>query len=1196
MTLQRFDHLRIPLAGQNLIEASAGTGKTYAIACLYLRLVLEQGMTPEQILVVTFTEAATKELRSRVRERLREGLELFRGGETKDPFLLGLAENANGLGPDRERGARLLADAITCFDQAAIQTIHGFCLRALQDNAFESGSRYDTELLTDQRPLLREIADDFWRREFFGPSAPLLGQALEHRLSADGLAAFLGRVVSSPRLRLLPEFSAGETAALDAEGVSSLGALRESWHGCRDEVVEILYTHKGIRRSVDTYRDDIVAPLPRAMDRFVAGDGPWNLFDGFEKFCTGFMRENRKQKPDPPEHRFFDLCESHRQLAGRRLLALKSGLVAFARVELPRRKTRLGIRCFDDLLNDLYLALEKEGGDRLAGGIRSRYRAALVDEFQDTDPVQYRIFHRIFAAGDAPLFFIGDPKQAIYGFRGADVFAYLEAAAEVPAADRHTLDANWRSDHRLLSAVNGLFGRKGAPFVFPEIAYHPVRAGKYREGEPLTLAGGAGAPFKFWFVQGGDGGVMDAGTADRELPRATAGEIARLLHEGGEGRALVEGRPLRPGDIAVIVRTHLQAGYVHEALRAFGIPAVLQGTGNLFETREAVEIQTLLHALADPAAEGYVRAALATDMLGLSGGEIHALLDDEAGWERELERFRQYRDLWLERGVMAMARTLVDGEGVRGRLLAREDGERRLTNILHCFELLHQAETEGRLGLERLPVWLGERIAGREEREEYQMRLETDAAAVKVVTVHVSKGLEYPVVFCPFAWKGLREPGELVTFHDGFELVTDYGSPEIEEHRARARTEALAEELRLLYVALTRAKFRCYLVWGRLKNAGSSAPAWLLHAGAAAGTPDPVTAAAAAFGALSAEEQRTELEALAAVTPGCIDVAELPSADGAPVYRTDDATVEEYLVRTADRSFGHEWRVASFTSFVAGHHRHAELPDRDEVTVAPLPADATPPDPDGIFAFPRGARAGVFLHELFEKLDFSNAAPEQLDALVADGLARYGYAPRWQRAICGMLNEVVRSELDTTAGFALERLLPGSWRAELEFFFPLRFLESPQLAGLFARWGGRGLPYDPCAIAERLEFLPAEGFVRGFMDLVCCHEGRWYLLDWKSNHLGNGVEAYGPAGLATEMVRSLYPLQYLLYTVALDRYLRLRIPDYDYDRHFGGVRYLFLRGVNTAAGPAYGIFSDRPDRALVAELADLLLASGGTHG
>jgi exodeoxyribonuclease V beta subunit len=1202
--MNRFDHLQIDLAGSNLIEASAGTGKTYAIACLYLRLVVEQGLTPEQVLVVTFTEAATAELRDRIRRRLREALEALAGGPTNDPFLAGLRDNANDRGPDRATACRRLELALRSFDLAAIQTIHGFCLRVLQENAFESGSLYDTELVTDQTAIIREIVDDFWRTSFFGSSAPLLSCALNRGESPDSLTAFLTAVLGSPKQRIVPAFTAADLAALDERIALLFARVAGIWSAEQGAIEEILFDHPGLSRSADNYREDVIAPLIPLMAAYAAGGNPCDMFPGFARFTTAGIAGAALKKHPSPEHPFFDRCSELAEAVEQRFLALRWRLLEYARERLPERKQELNVRCFDDLLTDLWLALGGECGTQLAESVRSRYRAALIDEFQDTDPVQYDIFRRVYGGTDLPLFLIGDPKQAIYSFRGADIFAYLQAVEQVPAARRFTLDTNWRSAPGLLDAVNRLFGSVGEPFVFDRIAYHPVLAGEPALADRFRLSGNEGAPFQAWFVQAPAGsGEVNVGTANQLVPGAVATEIARLLDEARQGRGLCDGRPLLPEDMAVIVRSHYQAGLMQDALRALGIPGVLRSPASVFATAEARETYLLVDALSDPGSEPRLRAALVTDLLGRTGDDLALLLADETAWEEQLARFREYHELWQERGFMVMARLLAGREGIRGRLLGLADGERRLTNFFQCLEILHQAGLERRLGPEGLLTWFRQQLTGGKEQEEYQLRLETDEKAVKIVTVHLAKGLEYPVVFCPFVWGGVRSDDGVVTCHDGFTAIKDFGSPDLPLHRARADKEALAENLRLLYVAVTRAKYRCYLVGGRLKGAETSALAWLFHRpdGLDAGRDDLVARLRESLAVVGSETLRDRYAALAAGSGGAIDLADLPTAGTAPCWTSPAAGKQAPACRRFAGRLEHDWRVASFTSFAAAGHRLAgelpfERPDRDGTAPGELlPAVAGQADDGGpdMFAFPRGARAGTMLHEVFEKLDFTAADGRQTGVLIQEGLERYGFDARWQEPVRQMVQSVVRVPLPAAGtGFALADLQAGRWQPELEFFFPLALLTAPRLRSCLAGWMGSGLPADLAGMLPQLAFSQVRGMVHGFIDLVFEHDGKYCLVDWKSNWLGNRPEDYARELLAREMVRKMYPLQYLLYTVALDRYLALRVPGYDYDRHFGGVYYLFLRGMDPRRGAECGVFFDRPPRGLIAELTGLLVAHG----
>jgi exodeoxyribonuclease V beta subunit len=610
------------------------------------------------------------------------------------------------------------------------------------------------------------------------------------------------------------------------------------------------------------------------------------------KFQQSFLEESVRKGGRPPEHPFFRAWESFWQGAE----AFQSGLeehlghikvLAFRRLreELAVRKGERNLWSFDDLLTRTRHALRGHGGDLLAEALRVRFKAALIDEFQDTDPVQYEIFTRIFSREQSPLFLIGDPKQAIYGFRGADLFAYLQATREVGA--RYTLTRNWRSVPGLIGAVNHLFRRRQPPFLVEEIPFLPASPALPEGENRLTIGGRETRPLQAWFLPaekyGEPGEELGKDEANRLIAAALGQEVSVLLRLGQDRQALIGGRPLRARDLAVLVRTHREARLVQETLRRLRIPSVLYSTENLFDSPEASELDRLLASLAESDREPLIRNALATDLLGVNGTELERLAGMERDWEDWDARFRQYSEEWEAGGFFYMFRRLVSREGIRERLLRYPDGERRLTNLLHLMEVLHQAEVENGWGRTELLRWLRQQRDPQALRlEEHQLRLESDAEALKIVTIHKSKGLEYPVVFCPFLWsRRALAAGEPFLYHDeadGWRLHLVLNA-ERDPRRALADRELLAESLRLLYVALTRARTACYLVWGRLRGADQSAPAYLLGldrpgpAGRLKGQnsgPEPA----------GDWEYRRPLEEWAREAEGAVTVEDLPEAGG----------------------------------------------------------------------------------------------------------------------------------------------------------------------------------------------------------------------------------------------------------------------------------------------------------------------------
>lgn len=1197
-----FDLLESPLEGTNLIEASAGTGKTYTLTCLFLRLVLEKRLPVKDILVVTYTVAATEELRDRIRRRLREALEAYAAGDSRDVFLKGVLHQV----PDAEDASGLLRAALRDFDEASIFTIHGFCQRTLHESAFESGSLFDTELKPEQETgLVEEIVQDFWRRHFYNAPFELVSYALAKKYGPAFFLKLLREGITSLDVKIIPETAPVEAIRTEPF-YRAYGEMKKAWPGARAGVEEKL----GAPALYAEYGKNLQAYLAM-MDDFVAGSmAVFPLPEKLEKFTTRELERKTKKGMSPPSHPFFALVDGMRAAGealqaemDQQLLFLKGEIFRYLRQELPGRKQSRNIQSFNDLLTRLRDSLEKTGGDELSRSIRNRYRAALVDEFQDTDPVQYAIFQNVFGR-DALLFLIGDPKQAIYSFRGADLFAYIKAAGRVDC--RYTLSGNWRSEPRLIEAVNTLFENGPNPFLVEEIEFKKATAQEGKKYEILTINGASGPPFHLWYVDSGrvsEGKWIGKGVAYDLIARALAAEISRLVTLGRRGKALLGSQPLVEEQIAVLVRTNRQARIVQEALAELKIPSVLYSTGNLFDSPEAMEVCRLLRGIASPHQERLLRAALATEIMGVDGETLETLSRDEAGWEEWLSRFREYYELWSRRGFIEMFRYFLMKEGVRSRLLSLPNGERRLTNVLHLSEVLHQAAIEEKLGMTGLVKWLArQRDPGSPRLEEHQLRLESDAYAVKVVTIHKSKGLEYPVVFCPFHWSKSRVDKDAVfTFHDEeddwrLNLELD---PENSLHRASAAREELAEDMRLLYVSLTRAKSRCYLVWGRFREAETSALAYLLHP-PARGEENIVGAAAKNFKDKVDEEIREELEALAGRSDGAIRFCDMPTTAGKELLPPEE-TKEELTGKEFCTLVSMEWQVASFSGLSAAFRESedssasTDTPDHDQVAWREEPVLAE--EPFSIFSFPKGTKAGSLLHEIFESLDFTETDPMAAKQLVDRKLREYGLGKEWQETVWQMIARVLAVPLGPRGnGVTLSRVARKDRLNELEFYFPLQAVAPQKLSKVFTEHGGPAISAAFPRRIEALNFQPARGFMKGYMDLVFQLNGRFYLVDWKSNFLGSRVEDYGRARMAREMEENFYCLQADLYALALHQYLKKRLPGYRYGEHFGGVFYIFLRGVDPRAGDEFGVYSALPGEGLVEALSQNLIAPPGGIG
>ncbi len=1110
-------------AGSLLIEASAGTGKTFTIAGLVLRLLLERpGLTIGQILVTTFTELATAELRGRIRARLRDALLAFQTRESEDELIGELLKKH----PAHQAAAETLQHALAHFDEAPIYTIHGFCQRVLADQAFETGTLFDAELVTDERSLLREVTWDFWRRNFYSNETLGALLAVQKKITPQKLLADLEELLKNPTLTILPEdpiSSADATVPLE----KTLNEVRAIWVKYADGVRAFFASSRWAKKA---YQDAALrARVLEDLDQLVSDGTPSaRQFASIELLAAEVIgSKGLKKGATLPDNPIFDVCQKFVDRAEEFCVALRVEFHRWAPEELRQRKQDQNVLAFEDLLTRLEDALCGPDGPALAQSIRQKYPVALVDEFQDTDPVQYEIFQKIYPGNEATVAFIGDPKQAIYGFRGADVFTYLNAAQNTPGHRQYTLRTNWRSESGLVRAINAVFDQENS-FHLEKIQFQPAEPGPQADRDQLLFGKERERPLQIW-----------SAASEEKFSAVVASEIVRLLGRG----ATIDGKKLEPAHFAVLTSTNADAAEMQVALRARRVPSVLYSSANVFASREAHELRAVLAAVAQPGREKLVRAALCTDALGGNGNQIEELAQNDAAWETELLRFQKHHELWRTRGFIQMLRELAVAHGLRQRLLGYPDGERRLTNFLHLSELLHTACVEHRLGLTGMLKWLAEQMqtSHKTPREECELRLESDEKAVRIITVHKSKGLEFDIVFCPYVWSPakLRKP-----FHDpdhDHRLTLDL--VESNDHKDLQEKEALAEALRLFYVAITRARHRCTMVWKAKKKTARCATSYLLGEGA----------------------QPT-------LTSAEIAIAELPQPND-DSFRPDQPTASPLEARrfTGTR-IDCSWGTASFTRLVRG--READPLD-ESWSLEPAAEEA--PEAQGIHAFPKGMRAGTCLHEILEQVNFADltTAPE----IIEHRLRAYAI-PAFDQVVEENVRQLALLPLPAGKNrFSLSEVPHEARLAELEFSFPINALTIAKLAEVF-RVSELPLPI------ERLQFQLVNGFMNGFIDLTFAHEGRFYFADWKSNWLGPTPAAYRPATIAAEMQRNFYSLQLCLYSVALHRYLGLRQPGYDFDRHFGGAFYIFLRGLDPAR-PANGVHFERPSRAFVEKLSGI---------
>ena len=1239
MTVPLFQvtHATFP-PGITCIEAGAGTGKTYNIALSVVKLLLERKAdgTPRfagigSLLVVTFTTAATDELITRIRRVLRLAADCY--DEQKAARPVGdneaLVRTLDALARPHVAFARhRVNEALASLDQLAVYTIHGFCKRVLEDHALETGVASGTVLLEDERPLVREALMDWWRHRCYHEPARAAWLVRRKLAPAALLDPYL-RWQQWPSAMLDPETTLEQAEAGLQHLVRELAAVWDP-AACRERLAGIQWNQ--------------TSPFagPGAIDRFVerldalcCGDlSHVDCLNDLDLTTLQAGANKRSNAGKAAAAAIADWPEVHHvQGASERLGALWHALAAdalrFTRVWIAAEKQRRAAMGFNDLLSRLGDVLARDVDGLLAHALRQRYQAALIDEFQDTDRYQATIFRRLFEG--APLVVIGDPKQAIYGFRGADLRSYLEVAGS--ATQRFQLTRNFRSSAAMVNAVNQVFQRRSRPFLVDGIRFEPATASD--TGTPVpALADSPAALHWLRLASDGDSPWFAKGEAQNVAFAACADEIVALLDRG-----------LSAGSMAVLVRSGYEGRDMQVKLRAAGVPSVVAGMDSIFLSREMEEVALLLGAIQAPQDARTVRAALATELWGWRYDQLRRLGDPESSttWDALGADLARWRQRWLDHGVASLWETWSRAVGLAARLLAYPDGERRLTNLRHAIDLLHEAATTHRLNPDGLLQWLAR---NRQEAESEQvtaetaeLRLETDADAVQIVTIHKSKGLEYDVVFLPTLWNGrLAKPGPVLALEPTGD-VYDLGSAHLGARQRDANTRRLEEDLRLTYVALTRARHRTYVVWGPVKagqakadpvtNDGSihTALGYLLLDDPGVDLvrstqPGPVDLALDAAQRLQATVPgwSATLDALVANSGGTMAVRDIRTGmttrqwHPAPVRTTTPEPrvlpfgpwsprlgtyrIASYTgLTTAPRSRGQE---APLSPVPEASDRDAPVMDRAAESAALVAALKTLPPAD-FRTFPAGAAPGTLLHTLFEEIP-STTPPDVRRAQVRERLAASAFADAHlderTEAVCRMLEAVWSTPFTCHASVVrLSDVPQAAQRHEWQFLLPLAHPETPLTAELLARCFAVGAGADPAmtayaAAVRALDIRDTHGFLTGVIDLVFEHQGRWYVVDWKSNRLPVEPELHTPERLWNEMVHAHYVLQYHLYLVAVHRLLRTRIPGYHYDTHIGGAAYAFLRGFGgpEVSAMGHGWYTHRPSREVI-EALDTLIGS-----
>lgn len=1074
--------------GRSVIEASAGTGKTYTIAAQVTRLVAEAGIPIEKILVVTFTRAATAELKGRIRDRLVDSLGVLRGDAPDEndkhmQVLLDVDDETLELRIQR------LNEAVTRFDRAEISTLHSFSIQLLAHLGFYSRISTELEPVSADPSLWGEVAADLLVREFADDATDLV------------------------------EFS--QVNYIAKEVVANLG-------------VEII--------------------------------------------------------PDPSE---VDGAPK-----------VRAALAINIRAEVSRRLRKSGRAAFDEFLLEARDALtDPEIGEQARAMLASRSSVALVDESQDTDPVQWSLINAVF--GDSRLVIIGDPKQSIYSFRGADIESYL---ASVELADTHnTLLTNWRSDGQLLSALDAML--EGTTFGDERIKYRKVEPAPQHEQARIH---GAGAPLTIRRFDSGlpmshqRGKPENPFKQDEALPAVAAdaaNEIVRLLTSGVEIDKELGREAVQPGDIAVLCRSKVQIKLIQAALNLRGVPAIAAKAGNVFQSQAATEWRRFLLGVERPHNLEVVKYATTGLIAGTDLAAI-ATLDDDSCATIQLA-MREWGELLSKHGISALMADVSQGTRLTERVLARSDGERFMTDLMHITDAMNEAWRQQRLG--SMLDWLEDsmrdaKVEGDNDTAENQeQRLETDSAAIQVMTIHKSKGLEFPIVLCPFSWtkeKRNREPvpmfQDLDSSGDSRRRLVDVGgkeSPNFEEHQYQAQAEDLAQASRLLYVALTRARHLLIVWWIDHGYKPDNSKLQQILTQGDAGTP-------------------TDLPWLVEKAKGTIEVKTLNDMPTVMRYTPAASVTPELSVASFDRSIDDAWRRASFSSLspdypISARHDTYAHPLRDDESLdeaATVGGNLAMP----MSGLPGGAVFGTLVHNILEHVRFDS--PDLEDDVREQVSSALRYAPiklDSEALIAGLITSIETPLGPGSSDVALRGLSSERLLDEMTFEFPVRPSGSAMDLGVLAATMRDHLgPDDPVrAYVDLLNDLPKtafRGYLTGGIDLTAAIPGpdgreRYVVMDYKTNTLTTlgkqpAATDYSFDSMHKVMQHSHYLLQSLIYQVALHRYLQWRLPEYQPETHLGGSAYLFVRGMIGAETPVVngtrcGVYWWNPPAAMIVDLS-----------
>ncbi|MCF6204517.1 MAG: exodeoxyribonuclease V subunit beta [Methylococcaceae bacterium] len=1166
------------LPGVNLIEASAGTGKTYTIAMLVLRFVVEKKLDIKKILVVTFTKVATEELKNRIRSRLVEArlavinlnneelnTELY-----PDKIDIKIKQWLNSLDIEPDLILQRLHNALLDIDQSVIFTIHGFCQRILAEHALESGQLFDTKLTSDISEIKQTISDDFWRKNIYQRSAWETSLLTAHYPTPDKLLASVDFITAD--LTVFPDYEDLDQKLIELKQLCNKNnsAIKTSLSFLQKTLVEGKFKvnfegeFETVNQSILDWLNNNSLTIPDFS--LFTKQGLLNALNGnkFRKSNANPLSSD-EQKQTYIDSLNFDSApfEQLNSSINKLSIVFRRALLKTLHEKVSNKLQELNIVSFDDLITRLVDALAGIKGQSLREDIQQQYQVALIDEFQDTDQSQWYIFSTLFKSKEHSLYLIGDPKQAIYKFRGADIQSYF--TAKTHAAHQFSLGFNWRSCPQLVEAINVFFSIKN-PFFSEKLNFNPIKPAMAPEEGGLVKQGRPLPPLVLWQLDKSDKEIWTAGKAANEIKIAVVNEILDLLLPVFSLQKNSHGNNVHPRDIAILVRTNPQAKDFQQALNEAGVTAVINSKESVFSSAEASDLYFLLLAIAEPTNILFIKQALTLPWFDLNGQQLLRVLNDEFVLDSWFSRFQNYNLLWKNKGLMVMIVQFLSVERVSPHLSKNILAERCLTNLEHCIELVQQAVVDEHLGINKTLAWLHKNITKASSGsissdEDQQLRLESDEDSVKIITMHSAKGLEYPIVFCPFLWQRsdrLNKEKLLIKCHKNSKMIADLGSDNYEDHRKIALDEELAEDLRIFYVAITRAKYRCYINWADVRTKdkpNNSAMAYLLN-----------------FYADDFLLQQEKLTQYSLDYPLAFEYRLLNSEEEITRHWKSQVVNNKLSYKQRQRSLYTHWQMSSYTALSSlSINETPELPD-DKARENTISKELEQDD----LELPRGAKTGNVIHDLLENNSFKLLAEDGDISLQRDkSCLRYGLKCNDPDQIDQLLYRTVKTELTSeNDSFCLKDLTDQQCLKEMPFYLSMKQMDVSQINHI--------LKGDPTF--QSLSTKTLCGYLTGFIDLICEYNGRYYVIDYKSN----GLSSYNQDSLTTSMREHNYGLQYWIYTLVLHQYLKKRLSGYCYEQHFGGVMYLFVRGMG-GENKNNGIYQVKPELVKIEQLANLFI-------